>query len=68
MNLSGDRVFEFLDLAHGATVTGKQQIPIWKMSGDVIFKDVGFTYSTRETPILRNCVRTQQGNQKLVQQ
>ena len=52
MTISGDRVFEHISLAQGDTVQSGAKIPRWKMLGDVIFHNVGFTYSTRDTPVL----------------
>ena len=54
IGISGDRVFQFLDLVEGSTVASGEIIPRWKLTGDVMFHDIGFTYTTREDPILSN--------------
>ena len=63
MTISGDRVFEHISLAQGQTVQSGTTIPRWKMLGDVIFHNVGFTYSTRDTPVLADFNLRLQRNQ-----
>ena len=56
MGISGDRVFEHLDMLGGETTKPTEKIiPQWKLLGDIDFRQVDFAYATRsEQKILNN--------------
>ena len=49
LKIAGDRVFEYLSLAPGNTVSRNEfkRIPHYKLLGNVKFEDVDFAYASR---------------------